>query len=247
MKRVVVRTHGGLGNQAFQIFYARLFAQCTRARLFEVHDLRYAHQFGRSNDLEQVPPPPIGVRTVSALRLPKIMTRLHLPKNKVTLWDVTYLDGYFQEVADYNHFDDLSLRRELLKIREELKVSETPTREVGMHLRLGDFFKSDADIVQHLQERLRRLGPNTEIVTNDVSRLCTPEVAKVLAEKRASIIPTADMTPEEVLRTLSSFRQVDGNESTLLFWASVLSGMQCEFGNLELRALRARLLAALKH
>ena len=247
MKRVVVRTHGGLGNQTFQLLYARLFARRTYARLFEVHDLRYAHGFVRSNDLEQAPLPSIGVRAVSALRLPKLLTRLHLPKDKVTLCGVAYLDGYFQQIADYNRFDDVSLRRELLKIREELKVADFPTREVGMHLRLGDFFKSDAEVVQHLNERLGRLGPETEIVTNEESRLRTPQVTEVLAEKRASIIPTTDMTPEQVLRTLASFRQVDGNDSTLLFWASVLSGMQCEYQNVELRALRARFLAALTH
>jgi hypothetical protein len=184
---------------------------------------------------------------VSALRLPKIMTRLRLPKDKVTLFGVTYLDGYFQEAADYNDFDDLSLRRELLRIRKELKVSNKPTREFGMHLRLGDFFKSDADVVQHLNERLGRLGPNTEIVTNEEPRLRAAEVVAVLAKRQASIIPTADMTPEQVLRTLASFRQVDGNDSTLLFWASVLSGMECEYQNLELRALRARFLAVLNY
>lgn len=247
MKRVVVRTHGGLGNQTFQLFYARLFAQQAYASLFETHDLRYAHRFARSNELEQAPAPTIGEWAVSALRLPKILTRVRLPKDAVTLFGTTYLDGYYQRFADYEKFDDASLRRELHRLRSEFGLSEIPTREVGMHLRLGDFFKSDADVVQHLNERLRRLGPNTEIVTNEESRLRTPSVAETLTAKRASIVPTTDMTPEQVLRTLASFRHVDGNDSTLLFWASVLSGMRCEYGHPELRALRARFLSVLEN
>jgi hypothetical protein len=247
MRRVVVRTHGGLGNQTFQLFYARLFSKRAGVPLLEAHDLRYPHRFARSNELDKAPAPTLGMRAVSALRLPKIATRFRLPKDAVTLFGVTYLDGYFQRLCDYVEFDDASLRRELLRLRRDFGISEVATREFGMHLRLGDFFKSDADVVQHLNERLDRLGPNTEIVTNEESRLRTPQVADVLAEKRASIIPTTDMTPEQVLRTLASFRQVDGNDSTLLFWASVLSGMHCEYQNVELRALRARLLAVLKH
>lgn len=247
MKRVVVRTHGGLGNQIFQLFYARLFAQRAHASLLETHELRYAHRFARSNELEQASAPPTRARAVSALRLPKILTRVRLQKDAITIFGFTYLDGYFQRVADYDEFDDASLRRELLRLRGEFGLSEIPTREVGMHLRLADFFKSDADVVQHLNERLRRLGPNTEIVTNEEFRLHAPSVAEALAAKRASIVPTTDMTPEQVLRTLASFRHVDGNDSTLLFWASVLSGMQCDFSNSELCSLRARFLAVLEN
>lgn len=246
MKRVVVRTHGGLGNQLFQLFYARLFASHAGATLFEVHDLRYYHHFERSSELERAPAPSMGAGAISALRLPKILSRIGIPKDAVGLFGTTYLDGYFQRTRDYEGFDDASIRRELLRLRSDLGISENPAREFGMHLRLGDFFKSDADVVQHLDERLVRLGSKTEIITNEEARLSASPIAEALEAKGATIVPTGDMTPEQVLRTLASFRQVDGNDSTLLFWASVLSGMQCEFLHPELRALRARFLAVLK-
>lgn len=246
MERVVVRTHGGLGNQIFQLFYARLFAHKIDAALFEIHDLRYYHHFERSNELDRVPPPSIGASAISALRLPKILSRIGISKDAVGLFGTTYLDGYFQRFADYEGFEDASIRRELLRLRSNLGISENPARECGMHLRLGDFFKSNADVAQHLNERLLRLGSNIEIITNEEARLSTSPIAEALEAKGATIVPTGDMTPEQVLRTLASFRQVDGNDSTLLFWASVLSGMHCEFLHPELRALRARFLAVLK-
>lgn len=245
MKRVVVRTHGGLGNQIFQLFYARLYAQRDHSHLFEVHDSRYAHNFVRSQELEQHPAPPMCARAVSALRLPKLLTRMHTRIDAVSLFGTTYLDGYFQTASDYTVFDDASLRIELMKLRSNFGISKTPTRNFGVHLRLGDFFKSDADVAQHLNERLAKLDAKAEIITNEEPRLQNPVIAEALAAKNASIVPTSDMTPEQVLRTLASYRQVDGNDSTLLFWASALSGMQCEYRHPELRALRARFLHVL--
>lgn len=246
MKRVVVRTHGGLGNQLFQLLYARLCARQACATLFEVHDLRYAHRFQRCIELERFPAPPLGTRAVSAIRLPKIFSLLGLPRDHVKLRHTTYLDGYFQRVRDYDKFDDALLRDELLRLRKELNISNIPTREFGMHLRLGDFFKSEADVIEHLNDRFRHLAQDSAIVTNEEFRLCSPQIEEILAAKNATIVSTRNMSPEEVLRILASFRKVDGNDSTLLFWASVLSGMESEYRNLELRVLRERFLAVLQ-
>lgn len=246
MKHVVVRTHGGLGNQIFQILYARLYSSRASAILSEVHDPRYAHGFGRNSEIACAPAPSAPSRAVSALRLPKVSTRLRRRCDAITLFGTTYLDGYFQQMVDYAGFDDASLRRELIRLREELQIPDRPTHAHGMHLRLGDFFTSDAAVTAHLNERLAQIGPDTGIITNEEARLRTPSAAAALSANRAWVVPTADMTAEQVLRTLASFQQVDGNDSTLLFWASVLSGMQCAYRNLELRALRQRFLDALK-
>ncbi|WBH15098.1 O-fucosyltransferase family protein [Sphingomonas radiodurans] len=245
MNHVVVRTHGGLGNQIFQLLYARLYADRIGAPLYDVHDLRYAHGFTRSVEIGRAPAPSRLRQAVSSVRLPKLLTRAGLRRDRVSLFGTTYLDGYFQRPDNYADFGNAALRRELQRLREELRVSSHPTRALGMHLRLGDFFSSDAAVTAHLNERLGRLGPDIGIVTNEEERLRTPLVAEVLAAKRAWIVPTGDMTPEDVLRTLASFRRMDGNDSTLLFWASALSGMECNYKNPELRALRERFLQVL--
>ncbi len=246
MNHVVVRTHGGLGNQIFQLLYARLHARRFGAILFETHDLRYPHAFGRSIEIASAPAPSALGRALSALRLPKLATRLNLHRDAITVLGTTYLDGYFQRVTDYAEFDDEMLRWELTRLRDELKVSDAPVHARGMHLRLGDFFTSDAAVTAHLNERLANLGHDTGIVTNEEARLNTPLAAEAIAANGARVVATGDMTPEQVLRTLASFRHIDGNDSTLLFWASVLSGMTCEYRNPELRALRERFLHVLK-
>lgn len=245
MMNVVVRTHGGLGNQIFQLLYARLYARTRNATLCELHDLRYQHAFARSDELSRASSPGLLARLVSFLRLPKIATRLKLRREAVGLFHTIYLDGYFQRVADYAEFDDGLLKQELDRLRVELGVASVLTRTTGMHLRLGDFFATEAAVLAHLDKRLKSVGAGAGIITNEEHRLASPAAAKALKEMGAHIVPTGDMKAEQVLRTLASFSRVDGNDSTLLFWASVLSGMECEFSTPELRALRSRFLAVL--
>ncbi|WP_310104789.1 hypothetical protein [Sphingomonas sp. BE138] len=235
---VVVRTHGGLGNQLFQLLYARLYARAHGASLREVHDLRYAHAFARSHELTPAPPPSLPANAISALRIPKVVTRLGCRRDVVTVFGTAYIDGYFQRLADYSAFDRLLLRAELLRIREELRVAPAPAGGYGVHLRLGDFFRSEQAVAEHLSGRLKTLPHGAGIVTNEEARLEHPVVAGILADADATVIPTGHMTAEQVLRTLAGFAVVDGNDSTLLFWASVLSGMACDYRNAELRVLR---------
>lgn len=242
---VVVRTHGGLGNQLFQLLYGRLLAEQHRATLYELHDIRYEHAFARSRELAARPAPPPPARAISSLRLPKILTRLGLTRDAVGILDTTYLDGYFQRASDYAVFRDAEVREQLLLLRRELRVATAPTRDQGVHLRLGDFFTSEAAVTEYLSGRLSRIGAGAGIVTNEEARLRTPEMSEAIAAAGAYIVPTGDMSAEEVLRTLASFRRVDGNDSTLLFWASVLSGMECKFHHAELRVLLNRFHAIL--
>lgn len=244
--KVVVRTHGGLGNQLFQLFYARLYAEIHRAHLLEVHDLRYAHAFARSNELAAAPSPTGLTHLISSLRLPKLASRMKLRGDKITVLGTTYLDGYFQRWADYASFDDALLYQELVRLRTELEVKSAPAEGIGVHLRLGDFFKSEEAVAAHLAERLAQLPDGAAIVTNEEARLATPEVAALMTARDSRLVLTQTMPPEQVLRTLAGFARVDGNDSTLLFWASVLSGMDCDYRNPELRRLRERFLAVLR-
>ncbi len=238
--RVVVRTHGGLGNQIFQLLYARLFAARSGAGLLEAHDLRYPHAFDRSSELSRHPAPQGIAKILSELRLPKVATRLKVRRDVIKVLGTVYLDGYFQKVADYAAFPDELIRDELLRLRSELGISGTPTRDHGVHLRMGDFFTTEAAVAEHLNMRLVRVRAGADIVTNEEARLTTPAARAALDAANARILPTGGMSAEEVLRTLASFREVDGNDSTLLFWASVLSGMACDFKIPELRELRGR-------
>lgn len=241
----VVCTHGGLGNQLFQLFYARLYARARQTPLQERHDLRYPHAFPRSGELDRAIEPDAVTEWISSLRLSKIATRLNLRRDAITLFGTTFLDGYFQRPADYAEFDDAALKRELIRLRIELNVAPASEHGTAMHLRLGDFFKSEAAVLEHLETRLARVSAGAGIITNEEHRLEPPAIAAKLEAAGAYIVPTSDMSAEQVLRTLASFHRVDGNGSTLLFWASVLSDMECEFDSADLRALRSRFRTAL--
>lgn len=60
---VVVRTHGGLGNQIFQILYARLLAHGREPKL--IHDANYPHAFGLSTAFAGHPQPGSITRLIS--------------------------------------------------------------------------------------------------------------------------------------------------------------------------------------
>ncbi len=244
--KVVVRTHGGLGNQLFQLLYAQLSSTKNDARLFELHDVNYPHAFERSLEIPRHPRPDIIARLVSRARLPKILKKFGKQGERIKLLGVAYLDGYFQSPADYAPFDDKALAQQLLQLRRALNVDRVPSRGQGMHLRLGDFFTTEQAVTAHLEERLQGIGDNIWIVTNEEDRLSTPSVSAMLAAANARILPTEKMSPEQVLRTLASFERVDGNDSTLLFWASVLSDMCCNISNPDLRALRDRFVRVLE-
>jgi hypothetical protein len=247
MMAVVVRTHGGVGNQLFQLFHGRLLAETRGEQMFEEHDTRYYHGFERSAALPSAPSPPRPwMRALSRLRLPKLLTRAKLRCDQFRVASTTFTDGYFQRPQDYARFSDAMIARQLIRLRDELNVPATPSKDVGVHLRLGDFFTSEQAVGEHLDARLAQIETGAQIVTNDEARLAAPSVAALLAAKDATIVPTGNMTPEQVLCTLASFRSVDGNDSTLLFWASALSGMECTFQSPTLSALQARFRTAMR-
>ena len=50
-KDLILRTHGGLGNQLFQVAYGRLYSKKFNLNLKEIHDSNYKHKFGRIKEL----------------------------------------------------------------------------------------------------------------------------------------------------------------------------------------------------
>ena len=100
---VVLRTHGGLGNQLFQVLFGCLFADREGRTLLEVHDRRYRHAFVRSSALERGRSPSRWQLIMSAVRVPKLLQRVfgwrEVPWR---LGRTVYLDGYFQRANSYS-------------------------------------------------------------------------------------------------------------------------------------------------
>jgi hypothetical protein len=235
---LVLRTHGGLGNQLFQVFYGRLISDLLQCELREVHDLRYAHKFERSEVPAISPPPPIYQSIVSSLRVPKILERVfgyqELP------WkhgQDTYLDGYFQTEEVYRRFNESAIRKNLQKLAVELTINPATDDDLLIHLRVGDFFKKRDEARLHIFNRLCDIPIKSVLITNDEDLLKDDELSKLMLSKQARLISTKGFSAVNVLRTISKHRNISANDSTLTFWAHVLAGTQVKFHDVRLSAL----------
>lgn len=231
--KAVLRTHGGLGNQIFQVLFARLYAADSNASLCEIHDARYKHRFARSTELGESSVCLSHLQQfVSFCRLPKILHRVGLSAHeKTSLFGTVYLDGYFQSVRHYESFSSENVAEQLIHIRDELKITNENKQGLLVHLRLGDFFRSIDAARLHAITHLRDLKPGSTIITNQENLLAEPELQSMLDNIGCVVQSTEGFSPEKVLRFMSQFEQIVANDSTLTFWASVLGGCKVEFTN----------------
>lgn len=223
-RHVVVRTHGGLGNQIFQILYARLLANGREPEL--VHDANYPHAFSLSNAFAGHSKPRSIPRFISRVRLPKLLERARLSsRGTITIGGITFADAYFQGTHFYGGFDSYAIAREINRIRDELQVR--PNQVDGdelHHIRLGDFFNDEESQRTYLAERLKELPAGAFIITNREDLVGKAIRGSALARQNLSIVSSGSASADETLRLMSGYRTIVSNDSTLAFWAACLAG-----------------------
>ena len=230
LKYVVLRTHGGLGNQLFQVLLGRVLSEHKRIQLCEVHDLRYPHAFPRCQELIHSGCPSGWQRFVSDARIPKILQRtLGEDEAPWRFGNCIYLDGYFQNKKHFERFQSTDIAGHLQRFRDELIIKPADIDDRLFHLRIGDFFNSQKEAISHVQCRLEAVPSGAHIMTNDEELLQQIEIAKIIKAKRLSLVGTKDKSAIDVLRAMSRYRYIDANDSTLTFWSSVLAGSQVSF------------------
>lgn len=240
---VVVRTHGGLGNQIFQIFFARLYAQTLDTDYAELHDTNYKHKFDRSLEIH---PAPAAItkrqHLISDLRIPKLLLRLHLRETeKITVFSDTFLDGYFQGASDYKSFPDALIEAQIRGLRKELNIRCSDSNQSTLyHIRLGDFFTNHQDAKAHALNRIEELKPESTIISNQEEIFLEDFVQDKLRGKGCMLHSTAGYTSEDVLRLMSKYGRIVTNNSTLALWASVLGSCHTEFSDSRLAAVHDR-------
>jgi hypothetical protein len=237
-RRVIVRTHGGLGNQIFQILFARLYAESRGAQLCEIHDARYEHKFARDPALSIAVDKVTGLQSlVSALRIPKILTRMGFQGcSKIRFID-EYLDGYFQNINDYRPFEFDDLKVQILRIRDEICIGGDAKYGTLVHLRLGDFFATRDEARAYAVERVTTLPKNCAIMTNDEAILMDDEIAQLIQKQGCTIYSTAGFGPTQTLSAMAEHEKIVSNDSTLAFWAAVLARRQLEISHPPLKLL----------
>lgn len=245
---VVVRTHGGLGNQLFQILFARLTANARHTGYAEVHDLNYAHGFKRSTELEHAPLRATALQLrVSSLRLPKLLLRSRLwCTEQVNLFGSVYLDGYFQCADDYERFADAQIASEVARLRRELHIEPTGATDKRSlyHIRLGDFFNDPGAARSHALKRVDELAPGATVITNQEELFQDAQIRERMQAKQCRLHSTADYASEDVMRLMSTHGLIVTNNSTLALWASVLGNCRTVFDDSRLAAVHDRLFRA---
>jgi hypothetical protein len=243
--KAIVRTHGGLGNQLFQIFFARLYVRRHHAQaLYVLHDLRYPHRFDLSTRFRlPLGRPSLLARLVSAVRIPKLVSRTRITAmESMSVLGSVFLDGYFQHPDQYADFPDPYISGELQRLQEEFHLDGSSVSEGCLvHLRLGDFFGDEASQIEHMEERLCALPRGSHVITNRDDLLKGPRLMETLARFDCRHIPTTGMASEEVLSLMGRYSVIESNNSTLAFWASALTGSDAQFSLDNLVQLRQRL------
>ena len=127
MKRILIRTHGGLGNQIFQVFYALVR---HNDNLTLVHDNRYPHGFRLSNYFASYFAGPITFpeMLICRLRIVKLIEKLSSLSPEIKFGNTYILDGYFQKVGFYEPFSSDKLSFGLNKLKDILHINGEPKK-----------------------------------------------------------------------------------------------------------------------
>lgn len=238
MNTAILRTHGGLGNQIFQVLYGRLYAAKHQATVLEIYDARYRQPFPRSTELARFPACTSRVaRALSALRIPKVLRRVGISRQeRVRLGETVLLDGYFQSVAAYQEFSPAEVAHNIEVLRGELRTSRAHVSSgVLYHVRLGDFFVSLQNARKHAASRVKAMLPHSTIVTNQEELFAEPALRTMLEAKRCIVRPTKGLSAESVLRVMSEYEEIVANDSTLSLWAAILGHSKI---SIQLKMLR---------
>lgn len=239
LRYLVIRTHGGLGNQLFQLLFGRLLSEYSALQLREVHDDRYPHGFSRCEKFVQSDSPSNWQTIISAARIPKILSRkLGLAEAPWRFGQTLYLDGYFQNKIHFIDFSSYDIDKHLDKFRDELSIQPAYLDNKLIHLRLGDFFLKQEVAINHVKSRLKNIDDYAHLITNDEKLLEHSEIGNILKQRGIQLVNTAEMSAADVLRIMSRYRYIDANDSTLTFWASVLAGSQVSFNSVTLAECR---------
>tara|TARA_B100000579_G_C22773416_1_gene825270 strand:- start:61 stop:813 length:753 start_codon:yes stop_codon:yes gene_type:complete len=235
---IVLRTHGGLGNQLFQILYGRLFSRKLDLSLTEIHDINYSHKFPRDKKLISSPTPNLLHRLISNVRLPKIIYKLkNIDGLPVLIGSTYYLDGYYQGSKSFIEFEHHKISEVLEEFRDELEIKDPINKNSLLHFRLGDFFKRKKDAKEHVIERLQKAPNDSHIITNNEELFNSSDIMDELLIKNIKVLKTSKMNASEILKLMSNYSTLYSNNSTLAFWGGVLANSKLIINHPELSIL----------
>lgn len=241
MSAIYLATHGGLGNQLFQIFYASLLQ--TRLNIKEIyiwHNTNYAHKMPLSSIFsEYVAKNKIPLAL--SLRIPKILEKIGFNHGYLRVFNSIYLDGYFQDLTAYSRFATIDIQKSLEFISSKINIGFTKNNLTLYHIRLGDFFHNDLSKCAHIAGRISRIPIGSHLVTNQ-DKLLEDWLFHNCLQNDFTIIKTSHLKDFELLKIMATYKKIISNNSTLALWAAILGKSEIEVGDEKLRNFYDRLI-----
>ena len=237
MKRAVIRTHGGLGNQIFQVFYALVR---HGENLTLSHDSRYPHGFQLASYFESYFLGPITILEIliCRLRIVKLIEKVSSRSPEIKLGDTFILDGYFQKMGLYQPFTSDKLSFGLNRLKDILQVNGQPEKNMLCHIRLADFYYTDIERIQAARKRLSVLADETDFISSDDTLIFNDEACQCIIRDKSLIhVHTMGFSAEKIFRLMSEYKTVESNNSTLAFWAAVLNNSELIVDDVNLKKL----------
>lgn len=235
MKKIVLlRSYGGLGNQCFQLFFARCVLRSVDHAELKVYfsdnySVKRKFFFGGLGDLNtaltQLE------KWILALRIPRILSYvIKRDFGRINFLNYIILDGYYQNVKFYKEFRMEYIQEEKLFLRNHLCSGIVVNNNTLWHFRLMDFFENEASEVSYLQELLKNLPKlDADVISNrDIHFLKR-------AQRHSSFfgdlryIETTHYSDHQLLTLMCSYKKIVTMGSTLAFWASVFSSAELGF------------------
>ncbi len=238
----VVRLIGGLGNQLFQIQYGLSlikkwggklsFDDSFFLRAKQIHEVIVTGELVKKYDIIT-----LGffqlkiIRSFQRLayklgiRLPKFFSPYYIFSNDDNLHPssgVYIVDGFWQS-KEFLSEEFMEMMREQLLIQNH----EEESSYVCVHIRRGDYLINSNASVLHMDYYQKAIELFKDKIENP--RFCIfsddePWIKTVFfGDPRIIIMPTAKLSPLEVLKSMSSYKNYIIANSTLSWWAATLS------------------------
>lgn len=237
-KYIVFCSHGGLGNQLFQVFYAKLYA-----KKYNIDKIYFSHNknYKRIADyelefLKDIKPAKFIDRCLLKIRIPKILDRINLSKSgKIILFNKHILDNYFQDNLFYLEFGKNEILTEISILKTDFfssfnKIDFNKYNKLNIyHFRLGDFFKSESDEINFIKDSIENIPENTVVISNRDDLFSTNYFFK----NNIIYLDTSAFSSIEMLLLFSQFENIISNGSTLAFWGSVLGNTSFQVNNIK--------------
>lgn len=219
-----VNIYGGLGNQLFQLFFARCLQEADSSnKLTLITGLEGSYATVREFHLSEFSSEKVNVKNLGwfgRFRLVKVLTRLSVIDERLEIFGYNFLDGYFQHKRHYEVFDIEILDRviEYIRVRVFEHQLVKKNHQKLCHVRLTDFFDGDSQSRNFIDTL--NLDEHEAFLTDDEALLGEFVDAK-------KIIPSKELSPFQLIHLMSSYECIISNGSSLAFWGALLG--KCSF------------------